>query len=455
MQSKTLKQIDNTSLENANNTLAHSVQLKNGIWPLSLPLYMAGFYIALFIIRPWEVLIPWLMDIHFERVYGILMILVVLFSRKKHLNMTFQLVTVLIFLGGICLSAFFAITPSLSWDLIYKYLTLIIFFFILTMVIRNPYELTFIITCYIATMAIYLAKAQWEYFIHGAGQYRMGVWRLAGIETTLGDPNSLAASIILSLPFLLFLWTSRKKFSFAWPPLYKKLFPFFLIIYSILAVSSLILTNSRTGMLSFILFVVIVSFSWYKGIAKKLGYIFLSILLLLTLWSILPFEQKNRFESIWNPEKGPISAHTSAQGRVEGFKAGMTMFKRFPLTGIGPDNFIKYRVSHVDGIPLNAHSLYGQILGEIGLVGVFPFSLMVFVMFVNIRKVRVITRIKSDPNLNVLSNFILACHSSLILLLFLGLFGHNLYRFNWLWIAAFSSLALIFAKQRLQDLEAD
>ena len=450
-----LKQINDTSLENAKDTLANSVQLKKGIWPLSLPLWMVGFYIALFIIRPWEKLIPQLGDIHFERVYGILMILVVLFSHKKQFRATFQSVTVLMLLITFILSCLFGINPSHSWDRLYIYLTQVMFFFVLVAVIRNPYELSFIITCYIATMAVYLAKSQWEYFIHGAGQYRMGVWRLTGIENSFGDPNALANSIVLSLPFLVFLWTIRKKFTFSWPYFYKSGFRILLVIYAILAISSIILTNSRSGMLSFILFVALGSFSLGKDIGKKLGYIVLSILLLLTLWNITPLEQKNRFKTIWDPETGPVSAYTSAQGRIEGLKVGITMFNRFPVTGVGIGNFIEYRVSHIDGIPLQAHSLYGQILGETGLIGIFSFSLMVLVMFVTIHKVKVIAMIKSDPKLEILSKFVLACRSSLILLFFTGLSGHNLYRFNWLWIAAFSTLALIFSKQRLQDLKID
>ena len=88
-------------------------------------------------------------------------------------------------------------------------------------------------------------------------------------------------------------------------------------------------------------------------------------------------EHKNRFKSIWDPTAGPMSAHVSALGRMQGLEAGITMFKRFPFTGVGINNFIEYRVSHIDGIPLNAHNLYGQILGEVGFMGAFSFSLMV------------------------------------------------------------------------------
>jgi O-antigen ligase len=444
-----------TKGENMNDKIVGSDQLMNGIWPLSLPLWVVAFYAALLIIRPWELLLPGLATIHFERIYGILMILVVLISRNKQFRMTPQTATVILLLGGIYLSYLFAVDSELAWRDVYVYATLVLFFFMLVMVMRNPYDLAFMVMCYIVIMFAYLGKAQWEFFVHGAGEYRMGVWRLIGIETTLGGPNALANSIVLSLPFALFLWTVRKEFTFSWPQFLKILFPLLPILYSILALTSLILTNSRTGMLSLILFVVLVGFFWFRGIPKKVVSVFLGIVLLFAIWTVMPLEHKKRFETIWNPEAGPISAQYSAEGRIAGLKAGLTMFERYPFTGVGVGNFIEYRVSRIDNVRLEAHSLYGQILGETGLIGFLCFFAMVFVLFIDIRKVRVMARSYSDSTLGVLSWLSLACRDSLILLFFSGLFGHNLVRYNWLWIAALSSLALVFAKQRIENLKSD
>ena len=438
-----------------NDKMVGSEQLMNGIWPLSLPLWIVAFYAALLIIRPWEQLLPVLGTIHFERIYGIFMIFVVLVSRDKKFRMTPQVAMVILLLGGIFLSYLFAVDPKLAWRNVYVYATLVLFFFMLVMVMRNPYDLAFMVTCYIVIMFVYLAKAQWEFFVHGAGVYRMGVWRLIGIEETLGGPNALANSIVLSLPFALFLWTVRKEFTFSWPQFLKTLFPLLPVLYSILALTSLILTNSRTGMLSLILFVVLVGLFWFKGISKKVLSVFLGILLLLTIWTVMPSEHKDRFRTIWNPEAGPISAHFSAKGRIEGLKAGLTMFERYPITGVGVGNFVEYRAAYIDNVKLEAHSLYGQILGETGFIGFLCFFAMVFVLFIDIRKVKVIAKSYSDPTLGVLSWLALACRDSLILLFFTGLFGHNLVRFNWLFIAALSSLALVFAKQRIENPESD
>ena len=48
--------------------------------------------------------------------------------------------------------------------------------------------------------------------------------------------------------------------------------------------------------------------------------------------------------------------------------------------------------------------------------------------------------------LRLLAGMATACQISLILLLFFGIFGHNLTRFTWLWMAAFALLCLTFSR---------
>lgn len=424
--------------------------LKNGIWPRSVPLWMAAFYVALFIIRPWEKLIPWLGDISFERIYVILMLIAVFLSKEKRFSLSFQSVSVLFFLMGIAISAILARKPSLAWEPLYSYLTLVIFYFVLLLVIRTPYELAFMVICYITTMAIYLWKSQWEFWIYGQNRYDMGVVRLVGIENTFGDPNNLAMSIVVSLPIALFLWSFRKELSSGWPIFYRKWFPRFVIFYFFLATVSILMTNSRSGMVSFIVFIVLSGLHG-KGVGRKIKYLLVGTLILSGVWLVMPEKNKSRFETIWDTEKGPHSAQVSAEGRIEGYKAGMKMFERFPLTGVGVGNFIPYRVVHVDGVPLNAHNLAGQLLGETGIVGGITFLLMVLSILLNCRALRLLGKESPSLTISLLSALGLACRNSVLLLCFTGLFGHNLFRFNWLWLAAFSSLGFQYASEALRE----
>ena len=427
--------------------------LKNGILPRSFGYWLSLFYMALFIIRPWEKLFPWLGVFHFEKIYAIFMILAVFLSHGNRINFDSQTKSVILLFLSIFISAIFAINSSLAMPVVYKYLTLVIFFFVILAVIQTPYQMYFFCFFYIIVMTIYLGKAEWEYFIHGTGNYRMGVWRLVGIESTFGGPNSVAGSIVLSMPIVHFLWNSRKQFTASWPKIWRNNYPRFLGFSFILALSALVLTNSRSGMSGFIVFISLLVLG-KKGLGKKIGFFLLCVIFIFTVWNLMPQESRNRFETIWDPSKGPASATSSAEGRIEGFKAGMVMFKRFPLTGVGVGNFVPHRVSHVDGVPLQAHNLVGQLLGETGLVGGAAFLIFVVLILKTCRRIRLIFNEQDDILLQTFKEFSVACRNVILLLFYLGLFGHNLLRFNWLWISALTSLAFYFASNGAHYLQA-
>ena len=418
--------------------------LRHGMWPRSLAVWMAALYVALFIIRPWEQLFPWLQAIRFERTYALTMIGVVVLTRGFRVRASFQTVGVVLFTLSLGISGLLAKNPSLAWDIFYKYLTLVIFYVIMLSVIRTPYELMFIVASYIVTMGAYLGKSQWEYWVHGAHRYDMGVIRMVGIESSFGGPNNLAMSIVVSLPVLLFLYRIRDDLCRDWPQRWRKWFVRGLAIYAVLAGTSIILTNSRSGMLSAVLFVLLVAFAG-KGLFRKFLYVAGGAVLLMCIWLVMPEENKGRFRTIWDPESGPANAQTSAEGREAGFWAGIAMFKRSPVTGVGIGNFIEYRVRYIDGVGLNAHNLPGQLLGEAGVLGGAAFLLMAGATLVNCRRVKLMSRSSPDGSQYVLSEFGIAVRISMILLAFTGLFGHNIYRFNWLWLAAFCTLAVEFA----------
>ena len=224
--------------------------------PITIPVWMTGLWIALFIIRPWEELIPELSNYRFERVYVLTVLSVVLGTGLFRFRGCMQTYAVLLFFSALAVCTLFAYDSSLAWSEFYKYLTLVIFYFVLLCVIRTPYQLVFIITCYIVTMATYLGKAEWEYFVHDHHQFSMGVPRLLGIEGTFGHPNSVASSTVLSLPFLQFLWWYRHDITHSWPGFVRRWFPQFLVAYFILAVTAIILTNSRSGAVGFTVFVI-------------------------------------------------------------------------------------------------------------------------------------------------------------------------------------------------------
>jgi O-antigen ligase len=424
-------------------------------WPESRIVFLVAFYMACSILRPWEVMFPFLAQIHFERMLAVIVLLVVVSRCSFRPIINFQSFAILAFMSAIGLSSVFAVNPSSAWEQFYKYSTLVVIYVAIIMAIKSAKALIFVVNFYIVTMTIYLAKSQWEFFFHGRRHYRMGVGRLLGVENTLGGPNELAMSVIASLPFLLFLWVFRNEISGGWSPVWRRWYGRLLVAYGLLALTSVVLTNSRSGMLGFILFILFAAFSLgvsdKKHVRALIGVFMGVVMLLAVVWIIMPKENQNRFQSIWDTAAAPQNAQVSAQGRVDGFWAGMQMFNRFPVTGVGPGNFIEYRTKHGDGTPLNAHNLFGQVLGETGILGGATFLVLVGTIVGNARRLKRIGQRSADLTVKLLAALGGAIRGSVYLLLFEGLFGHNLFRFNWLWLAAFSVLALEYALRQVRD----
>ena len=422
-----------------------------GFLPRSIALWAAAAYVALFIIRPWELLIPELSEIRFERSFALAMIVIVGLTNGFRLELNRQNVAVLAFCLAMGVTSMLAYNSQLAWNASYRFFTQIACYLVLISVIRSPYELLFITAVYIGCMEIYVAKAMWEFFLHGAGRQGMGVWRLRGIEETFGHPNTLANSIVVSLPIWLALWSSRREILVNASSSWRKLVVWGLAVYPAIGVIGVLLTNSRTGMVNLCCFVFLAKLERGRSLFRSVIFV---LLVVGVGWIAIPQEQKLRIQSIWNASINE-SAETSKQSRIESVRVALGIFQEFPLAGIGPGNFGHYRNLNVDGIDLEPHNLIGQMLAEMGIVGSAAFAVFVGVLVSNCRRTRFVAQDSNNPTLQTLTRLATAFMHSTILLLVAGLAGHNLYRFNWLWLAAFSALAARFAIRIRSDEAAD
>jgi O-antigen ligase len=419
--------------------------------PIPTSVWLTGFWLALFIIRPWEELFPELRTFRFERIYALTVLGVVIGSGLLKIRACRQTYAVLLFLTALALSTVLAYDASLAWTEFYKYLTLVVFYFVLLSVARTPHQLVFIILCYIVAMAAYLGKAEWEYVVHGRHQFSMGVSRMVGIESTFGHPNSVAGSTVLSLPFLQFLWWRRREIADSLPQFFRRWFSPFLVAYFTLAITAVILTNSRAGAVGFTVFVILFGATRPQS-PKRIKRAVFAILALAALWVFVPEATKNRIRTIWNSEAGPASAKSSADTREESLRAGFAMFSRRPITGVGIGNTAVYRQAFIDGVFLAPHNFYGEVFGETGIIGAAAFIFLIASLFANIRATRNLARSYCDPTITTLADLARTCGYVVVLLLVSGITGDGMLRFQWLWLAAFALLARNFSESISKEL---
>ena len=347
---------------------------------------------------------------------------------KHHLIVT----VLLAFFGVICLSVATSFWPDKALEQVWEYFKLMVLFFVILLSVRDERDFRIIIIAFLAIMGIYIGKSLWEFLFHGRHVYRMGIRRLCGIDQTFGDPNAFAATILYSLPFVWALWKAKPS------ELIKKL----LIFYGLMCMVCVALTGSRSGMVTFIFLLIIL---WVRGKKKILGAVGL-VLILIISWYAMPADLQERFDTIFDDSINP-SATLSAQGRIEGFRMGMKLFELSPIWGVGAgcSPIAVEELLHYER-KVQLHNLYAQLLAELGILGAISFLVLIYSLVKTQRRIKM-NLSWSDRDNNLISQAALASINVMWLLLFQGLFGHNLYRYTWIWISAILVISYNFSKK--------
>ncbi|WP_306549713.1 O-antigen ligase [Desulfobulbus sp.] len=339
----------------------------------------------------------------------------------------------------------FSFNSEFTLDQNYEYAKTVLVYLLMLAVADDEFSLQLLIKAFVFSMMFYMLHSLWEYH-NGRHEYRQGIARMIGVDETHNDPNAFGASVVLSLPFVYVLLCSEAK-SFM-----RKLY----FSYFALAILCVILTGSRSASIAFV-FLVLLWGGSQKG-SKKKWLILLVLFSLGAVWTVMPVDKRERIRTIWDTDAGPKVASDSAKGRLFGWQVSWEMFKQKPFTGVGPGgkNFIGYRMAHnVDAVvgtvpsPHQSHNLYGQVLAEFGLPGALLFVGLIFATWKNSRRaLRILGAYSREEGL-FLCSLARAIMASLLLLLLLGLAGHNFYRTLWLWLAAWSGSLVCIAEVKI------
>jgi hypothetical protein len=370
----------------------------------------------LFIHRPFEVW-PVLGDFRVELIYMLVTIAAWVFHPGKQWPSSPANLGILGFIVAVLICWLASDWFGDSSYTIEKYLKLSVFYFLLVTTVYQERQLRLICAAFLVIMAGYMLHSLLEYH-NGRHEYRMGIVRMVGVDQTVNDPNAFAASIVYALPLVTVFWSLS--------PSNKQ--RILLAGYVGLSAWCIILTGSRSGFVGLILASVITIVSHHlRWRLCVLGLICAPI-----LWAGIPDSLQNRFETIVDPDAGPANAQESAMGRIEGFKNGVALLEKYPLTGSGPGAW-----KQGTGTSFESHNLYGQVMGEMGLVGCVAFAVMIGNLAVTIVRILLWAQQQADQSATFLRALAKSLALALGLMLVEGNFSHNLFRYNWLWYGAF------------------
>jgi O-antigen ligase len=391
-------------------------------------IWLLGGYMWLFIHRPFEYW-PVLGMLQVERVYMLLMLVYwAVVPRKGWLPNRLHL-ALIAFVAFLLISWLASPYAEECADTVENYAKVAVFYLLVVTTVRDEAGLRRLVQLYLGAVGLYLAHSMLEYY-NGRYQWRQGISRMIGVDMTFSDPNAFAASLVLALPLTLPFWTERPR------PAVRVL----LLGFTASVCACVLLTGSRAGFVGLLLcgFMCLLAFGQGRRLAQRLtllavvGGAFAAAALV-----ALPESLQNRFLTLIDPSYGPKNAEESASGRLDGLLYGIEAWERSPLLGFGPSSF-----AYSTGRGGGAHNLYGQILSEVGLLGALAFVGIVAGFGANWVEARRRARRLPGRGRDLAFQVSRAVGLDVVLLLFLGWAGHNLYRYNWLWFASFQIVAV-------------
>lgn len=398
-------------------------------------IWLLGGYMWLFVHRPFEVW-PSLGSLQIERAYMLFMMLVwVVWPGKQYCGNRIHagLVAFTIAMGVTWLLSPYTGMPGCT-DVIENYAKVAVFYFLVITTVRDERQLRLLVLMFVGAVGLYMAHSMLE-FINGRYQWRMGIRRMIGVDITFADPNAFATTLLYSLPMTLPFWYEKPR----------RIPRILLVSYALGVTGCVLLTGSRAGLIGLvslgaIILMINAKHKLQMALMGGLGAMVGGLVLLVAL----PQELQDRYLTLVDSSKGPQNAQTSAEGRMDGLVYGLQVWQQSPMFGHGPASF-----PYSTGRGGHAHNLYGQVLSEMGLMGAIALTGLVVCFVLNWMETRRLARaVCASPPTDFPYHVSRAVIVNIALLLLMGCAGHNLYRYNWQWFAAFQAVAVYCLRQR-------
>jgi len=191
------------------------------------------------------------------------------------------------------------------------------------------------------------------------------------IGSALGDPNDLSLVLMFPLAYAIstFLHTQKKAMKY------------FAGFITILLITSIILTQSRGGVLGV---TGIVGFYSYHHIKSKAAFISISVIAFVAMLSVAGVSDRQTTQA----NEGELDA--SAQGRLHAWEAAWGMALDNPVVGVGMENYYYnyyYYTPKWTGKNHVVHSTWFNVMAETGFTGFGLFMGLLFMLYKRSREI--------------------------------------------------------------------
>ena len=204
--------------------------------------------------------------------------------------------------------------------------------------------------------------------------YQSDIFSGERLGEVLANVNMLALIFFISLSFITYFMISRKNW--------------FLLIPGLIMFIFIILTGSRKGFLSIVLFILLMSLflskNWMKGIVKTL----IVVVVLLTIFKMVIMKNEvfysvlgKRIVTMDNYFSGNQQIDRSTAERAFMYQFGIEQIRKRPIWGYGLDNYRVLLLNSGLGRETYSHNNYIELLVNGGVIILFLFYAMYVYLF--------------------------------------------------------------------------
>ena len=291
----------------------------------------------------------------FAYIVAITTLIALVISREpKKIPWTRETVVLITFVVWMLLTTFFATYPELAWPHLQKVAKIQLMIFVTLILMQSKERVNKLVWVMALSLAFYGVKGGIFTILHG------GVYHVRGPEGSfIGGDNEMGLALVMTIPLLRYLQlnaTSR------W---LRSAIIAMMLLCAIAAVGS----QSRGALLGIVSMGL---FLWLKS-RNKFFTAVIAVVATGLILSIMPQQWFDRMSTVRNYEQDQ-----SAMGRVNAWHMAFNLAKDRPLAG-GFDAFQAGMFARYAPEPENvhdAHSIYFEVLGEHGFVGLFLFLLL-------------------------------------------------------------------------------
>lgn len=295
-------------------------------------------------------------DFPFAQVIAIATLLGILYTKEpKQLPANPALKVLFLMVLWMCITTVFAFYPSESTDMLLKVIKIQFMVFI-TLYLLHTKQHVHVLTAILAGSVAFYGIKGGIFTIKGGGEEMV----LGPAGSFIEDNNDLALAVVMTIPLLYYLYLQTRKRWQQWG----------LLASMVLCGFSALGSQSRGALLGIGAMLV---FFWLKS-RSKIAIGLMLVVLVPVAYQFMPEKWHARMMTIENYEED-----NSAMGRINAWKMAINLTKDRPITGGGfeiynGDMFGRYAPNPRDIHA--AHSIYFQVLGEHGYVGLVLFMLL-------------------------------------------------------------------------------